>query len=474
MMGISMVMVLWNLQDSSLDNANTGSRYATIEALVDYGTYSIDDTRYVRTIDKYQVDGHYISSKPPTLPTLAAGVYWAYQQLTGKDIAHHEGSVVRLVSFCTGGLGHLLFLIYFYRLLVLLLERELAILVTMAGASFAYLGVAYATHINNHSIAAGLAMCGLYYACAIRMGKAKAWHWPLAGVVLGILPAIDVPCVGISGLITLYLLAHDWKKTLLWFAPALLPGLVTHLALTYSISGSFKPFTINSELKNFKGFHFRNAGGIDGLREPKHIYAFNVLLGHHGVFSMTPLYLFGLWELGSCLRHRRYWRESLLCAAALLAFFGFYIFRTRNYGGWCVGMRWLVPVMPLLLLYFGLWLDRVRVGRAWWALVLPAFLVSCFNVQDGLTSPFQYSVWSNWLEGTPNFNRVGKVFNITRAKKKKKRAPAASAPAASAPAASAPAASAPAALPPPVTPPPPAAPAAPAASVPAAPPPAGR
>jgi hypothetical protein len=131
-------------------------------------------------------------------------------------------------------------------------------------------------------------------------------------------------------------------------------------------------------------------------------------------------------------------------------------------------------VMPLLLLYFGLWLDRVRVGRAWWALVLPAFLVSCFNVQDGLTSPFQYSVWSNWLEGTPNFNRVGKVFNITRAKKKKKRAPAASAPAASAPAASAPAASAPAALPPPVTPPPPAAPAAPAASVPAAPPPAGR
>ena len=421
MMGISMVMVVWALQDSSLDNANTGSRYATIESLVDYGTYSIDDSRYVRTIDKYKANGHYISSKPPTLPTIGAGVYWVYQQLTGKQIARSEGTVVRLVSFCTGGLCHVLFLIYFYRLCVLLLKRDLSILVAMAGACFAYLGVAYATHINNHSTAAALAVCGLYYACAIRMGTAKPWHWPLAGFVLGVLPAIDLSGLGISALIGLYLLAHDWKKTLLWFAPALLPGLVTHLALTYSISGSFKPFYLNSELKDFKGFHFKNAGGIDGLREPKHIYAFNVLIGHHGVFSMTPLFLFGLWELGSCLRHRRYWRESLLSAAVLVAFFGFYIFRTRNYGGWCVGMRWLVPVMPLLLLYFGLWLDRVRLTRAWWALVLPAFLVSCFNVQDGLTSPFQYSVWSNWLEGTPNYNRVGKVFNITRAPKKKRR-----------------------------------------------------
>ncbi|HKO93086.1 MAG TPA: hypothetical protein VJU61_18145, partial [Polyangiaceae bacterium] len=412
MMCISMVMVLWNLQDSSLDNANTGSRYATIEALVDHGTYSIDDTHYVHTIDKYKIDGHYISSKPPTLPTLGAGVYWVYQQLTGRHIYRNEGTVVRLVSLCTGGLCHLLFLIYFYRLSVLLLKREVAILVVMAGACFAYLGVAYATHINNHSTAAGLAVCGLYYACAIRMGQAKPWHWPLAGFVLGILPAIDLPGVGITGLIGLYLLAHDWKKTLFWFAPALLPGLVTHLALTYSISGSFKPFYMNNELKDWKGFHFRNAGGIDGLREPKYIYAFNVLLGHHGVFSMTPLYLFGLWELVSSLRHRRHFRESLLSAVAICAFFGFYIYRTRNYGGWCVGMRWLVPVMPLLLLYFGFWLDRVRLGRAWWALLLPAFMVSCFNVQDGLTSPFQYSVWNNWLQGTPNFNRVGKVFNV--------------------------------------------------------------
>ena len=30
MMAASMLMVIWNLQDSSLENANTGSRYATV------------------------------------------------------------------------------------------------------------------------------------------------------------------------------------------------------------------------------------------------------------------------------------------------------------------------------------------------------------------------------------------------------------------------------------------------------------
>jgi hypothetical protein len=413
MMAMSFIMVLWNLQDSSLQNANTGSRYATIESLVDHGTYWIDDSRYVGTIDKYKVGEHYISSKPPMLSTLAAGSYWAYRAVTGKGIRKWEGEVVRFVSLSTGGLCHVIFLIFFYRLCVLLLKREVAILIAMGGACFAYLGVAYATAINNHSPAAALGVCGLYLACAIRHGtERKMWHWPAVGFVLGLLPTIDLTSLALSGAIGLYLLAHDWKKTLLWALPAALPPLLVHLALSYHISGSLRPFYLNSEIKQFKGFHFRNPGDIDGLREPKHIYAFNVLLGHHGLFSMTPLYVFGLWELLRSLWRRVHLRESLLSLAALSAFLIFYIFRTRNYGGWCVGMRWLVPVMPLLLLYFGLWIDRVRLTRWSWSAVLAALLVSGFHVQDGLTSPFQFSIWHNWLEDAPNRNRVGKLFNV--------------------------------------------------------------
>jgi len=423
LMAASLLMVIWNLQDSSLENANTGSRYATIESLVDYGTFHIDKSRYLRTIDKYKAGDHYISSKPPTLPTVGAAVYWVYKQLTGKSIARYEGDVVRTVSFWTGGVCHILFLIFFYRLSRLLLKRQLAVIVVMAAASFAYLGVGYATHINNHSTAAALGIVGLYFAVRIRRGTdVRAWHWLLSGLVLGILPAIDLPGMAISGAVFLYLFLHDRKKTLLLFLPALLPGVIVHLALTYSISGSFKPFYFNRELKTFKEFYFRKAAGIDGLREPKPLYAFNVLLGHHGLFSMTPLYLFGLWELVRSIKARRFLPESLVMLATIVAFLAFFIMRTNNYGGWAVGMRHLVPIMPLLLLCFGLWVDRVRMTRLLWALVVAAFCVSCFNVQDALTSPFQYSVWHNWLENAPNRGRVGKTFNLPKRPARPKKA----------------------------------------------------
>jgi hypothetical protein len=198
--------------------------------------------------------------------------------------------------------------------------------------------------------------------------------------------------------------------------------------LNYYITGSIKPTYTNSELKNFAGNYFRGGRrGIDALKEPKHIYAWNVLFGHHGLFSMTPVYFFAAYEMFQRLRKRLHFPETLTIVAVISMFFAFYIFRTRNYGGWCVGMRWLIPIMPLFVLYFGLWLDRVRITRTVIAATTLAFAIGCFHVQDGLTSPFQYSVWHNWLEGQPNRNRVGKKFNLPSAKRIKKAKEAAAA-----------------------------------------------
>ncbi len=62
---------------------NPASRYAGMEALVEHGTFAIDDTRLVRaTVDKVQWEGHFYSSKPPlrvsaslNMPDLASS--WA-------------------------------------------------------------------------------------------------------------------------------------------------------------------------------------------------------------------------------------------------------------------------------------------------------------------------------------------------------------------------------------------------------------
>jgi hypothetical protein len=427
----SIVMVLWNLQDASLNNANTASRYATIESLVDYGTYTIDKSQYVHTIDKKKIGDHYISSKPPLLPTYGAGVYWAYQKLTGKNIVDNEGDVVRTVGFFTTLLAHAVFLLYLYRFSRMLFKRPLAVLGTMAMGSFGYLGVAYATAINNHSVGACLSLVGLFYAYRATHGSAGYKDWILAGFWLGITAAIDLTCLAFLPTIGLYMLVKDWRRAVFAFGAAALPGVIVLLGLNYFTTGSLKAAYLNKEAGEFAGNYFKTVKhGIDGLREPKHIYGFNVLLGHHGVFSMTPVFCFSLYELIRNLRRREHFKGTLAITAVLAMVFYFYIFRTRNYGGWCVGMRWIVPFMPLFVLYFGLWLDRVKHTRLTLGAAALAFAIGCFHVQDGLTSPFQYSVWHNWLEHAPNRGRVGKTFNLSKTKKKRQKNAAVDAPSA--------------------------------------------
>ncbi len=75
-------------------SANDRSRWDTVRALVEHGTYAIDDV--VRepgwdTIDMVKHAGrdgqdHLYSSKPPLLATLMAGPYWVVYKTTGATL----------------------------------------------------------------------------------------------------------------------------------------------------------------------------------------------------------------------------------------------------------------------------------------------------------------------------------------------------------------------------------------------------
>ena len=94
-------------------SANDRSRWCTIRALVDHGTYVIDDVIFNprtgkfdhphwNTIDKVRHKGadgqeHYYSSKPPLLPTLLASEYWLVKKLTGASLTDNAFDVGRSV-----------------------------------------------------------------------------------------------------------------------------------------------------------------------------------------------------------------------------------------------------------------------------------------------------------------------------------------------------------------------------------------
>ena len=86
-------------------SANDRSRWLTIRALVEQGTYAIDDIvgqPNWDTIDMVQHPGadgqtHLYSSKPPLLATLVAGEYWLIERATGWTLGDHPYEIGRFM-----------------------------------------------------------------------------------------------------------------------------------------------------------------------------------------------------------------------------------------------------------------------------------------------------------------------------------------------------------------------------------------
>lgn len=410
---LSVVLVLYNTEDNSLNMTNAGSRYATVEALVNHGTYAIDKTRYgsdIATIgmDSVKIGDHYYSSKPPTLPTVTAGVYWCLKAVTGKDIRNDEKEVIRICNQVAMGIPHLFFLVYFYRLMLLFARREEAVIAAVAAACFAFPGVGYATDMNNHSPAAAALIVGFYYACRIRHGvEVKSRHWLLSGLFCGLLPALDIPSFVISGAIGVYLFTCSSRKTLLWFVPAAMIPLFIHLGLTYIATGSIVPIYLQPELYFFEGSYWATHYDRSNLIEdPWYIYAFHMLVGHHGMVAMNPALVLSVIAMVRIWKARaRLLPEVLVAVVSGLILMPLYIVKTEDYGGMCVGFRWLMPFMALLFAFFGVWVEQEfesRRHRQWvlTGLIAAVILVGNYHVNDALRSPWKHAKWYRLVNET--------------------------------------------------------------------------
>ena len=403
MLVVAAGLVLFHTPRESNTSTNVMSRWATVEALVDHGTYAIDDTKYATTIDKVQIDGKMYSSKPPLLPTIVAAVYAVYRALTGDEIGRRDGYATWVSKMFTMFVWYVLLLVYFVKVVKQLVQHPGSQILTIAAMCFAYLGAGYATTLNNHTPAALVGLIAFYYALRARRQPQVRRHWIFAGLAAGAIPALDLPLAALSAGLLLYLFLAERRETLRLFLPAMMPMLALHLGLTWAVTGSIVPVYMRPEVYQYPGSYWATPHGVFALHQPKWLYGFHLLLGHHGFFTMTPLLILAAWGLISAIRGKAEGRaEALLVGAVGLVLITFYITRTSNYGGRCLGARWLVPYTPLLLVFFGVWLDRLRrysleIG----VLLAVLFLVSQFNALEALQTPWQegrwHEMWRNLL-----------------------------------------------------------------------------
>ncbi len=482
-------------------SANDRSRWCTVRALVENGTYAIDSIirekhprthrRYWSTIDRVRHRGpdgkeHDYSSKPTLFPTMLAGEYWVFHQLTGATLAHDPFFVMRWMLVLTNILPLILYFAVLMRLVEQLAATVAARLYVMTAAIWATYLTTFAVTLNNHVPAAISVLLTVALVLRIWRGaRCGWWYFAGAGLCSGFAVANELPALSFFALVGAALLWKAPRMTVIAFVPAAAVVATGFFATNFLAHGTWTPpyahrhdgaivarlpATMSANLDrehlsdtlratlnkasiilsaqamvirdipgsrweiwdrvghkrfalagggpsievrlwdnwyDYAGSYWRKRQGVDRGEASRGRYAWHVLLGHHGVFSLTPIWLIAV--IGCVMLARRHqagwWEFALMVAVVTVVCFAFYIARPvadRNYGGVTSGFRWMFWFTPLWLLCCvpaADWILSTRWGRG---IALILLLVSGVSATYGFANPwihpwlFDYGTYMGW------------------------------------------------------------------------------
>jgi len=162
------------------------SRMATIESLVERGTFRIDESDFSNTIDKVWIKGHFYSDKPPMLALIGAPSYYAIRALEIKSWRLGEKYTGAVITLATLGISCLLCLACFYDALRWTGIADKYRLIMTASLGLATLYLPWNLTFNNHGFTASWLFIGFY--CMLRARKTaprrNVWLF-LSGLSLG-------------------------------------------------------------------------------------------------------------------------------------------------------------------------------------------------------------------------------------------------------------------------------------------------
>lgn len=436
--------------------SNDRSRWATVRALVDEGTYVIGrrDPQVVRasaivplaafdplslaildicatqgrilsdqgivfedgwqTIDRvlHPQRLEFYSSKPPLLPTIVAGGYWLLKKMTGWTLKDHPFTVVRLLLVLINIIPFGLYLLILSSLMDRYGRSDWGRLFLMTTAAFGTLVTPFEVTFNNHSIAVITTLVALAVALPVLNEVSNCnWRYFFAGLLSGFTATCELPALALVGILGLLLLRRSIARSIFLFGLGALVPLLALLGTNYVAIGQFRP-----AYSEFGGPWYQYEGsiwqdmpwlthrGIDWARdhETRWEYAFHLLIGHHGLFSLTPVFLLAFWailtrswKVGLSKNHQLSPHpfelpQSFFPAILLLSILviGFYLFRSDNYGGVSPGPRWLLWLTPLWLVAMIPVLDQIqtsKVGRLMALIFLAGSVISA-----------SYPAWNPW------------------------------------------------------------------------------
>ena len=434
-------------------SGNDRSRWLTIRALVEHGTFAIDTLVVEPGWDTLDAVAHHdssgrlrlYSSKPPFLSVLCAGPYWLLHRITGWTLLDHPFEMGRLLMVLYGLVPLALTILFTCRLIDAIGTTDWGRIWAASLIACGTMLSTFAVVLTNHVPAAACTAASAWLLYRIRCdGLRSWWAFGLAGLCAGLAAAAELPALAWCVAVLALLAASDLRRTLLASFPAAMLVAALALGTNWLAHGSlFPPYahrtgviapasnlaiapteTSSTPSANWYDYsltlsngrvltsYWRNPKGIDRGEPSQLTYAWHALAGHHGIVSLTPAWLLvipGLWRLGSVRRrHARTGEREIAMAiggvSAVVILF--YLSRQqldRNYGGMTSGFRWvfwLAPLWATAAVKAADGLSVSRVGRGVAMVLLGLSVVSvAYPTWNPWTQPWieQWLIHAGWL-----------------------------------------------------------------------------
>jgi len=352
--------------------------------------------------------GEFYSSKPPLMPTVLAAEYWVLLNVFGQSMDDERWPVVSIILITVNVIPFFVFLLYLSRLLEDYGTTDFGRLFVFATACFGTFITTFTITLNNHNPAAFAVFFAFYP--LLQKGGEPIFESPRtllqSGFFAGLAATLDLPAASFTMALFLPMLIVRPSKTLVWFFPAMALPIVALFACNYAALGTLLPAysEFGGPWYNYEGSHWSKLGtpgqkGIDFADDPKWVYAFHLTLGHHGWFSLSPIWLLALASLIrlawagrrdalAVLKRKplddRLWTPPLFAAMTVvvsIVLIGFFIVNSNNYGGGTSGPRWLFWLTPLWLMSLipaADWVGRTRLGQRMACCLLAMSVLSVF------------------------------------------------------------------------------------------------
>ena len=401
-------------------SGNDRSRWDTIRSLVEQGTYEIDKIQAQNgwdTIDMVQHVGrdgqpHLYSSKPTLLTTLLAGEYWLIYRLTGALLGEHPYEVGRFMLVTINVVPLAIMFLLLARLVDRWGRSDWGRVLVMAAATLGTFLTTFAIVLNNHVTAAVTALVAIYAAARIWYdGRRELRYFVLAGLMAALTAADELPALSFLVALTVGLLWKAPRQTLIGFLPPALLVTAGFFGTNYLAHQSLRPAYMHRSdtdpTDNWYHFNYTRNGRvipsywsnpnnpIDRGEPSVAKYAFHALIGGHGIFLLTPIWLLaipGIFLLGWGRNYRLRDLAPLIGSVTVVCL-AFYIFLVkpldRNYGGMSSGFRWVFWMAPLWLLAAlpaADWLATTRWRRGVGYVLLALSVLSA-----------SYPTWNPWI-----------------------------------------------------------------------------